>query len=69
MKIHNTLDFFRNIVYNKNESENGMVKDVILHHAIELVLPFIISILEIMGIFVVIWTAFTSFGSIYRTRL
>ena len=61
MKIHNTLDFFRNIVYNKNESENRMVKDVMLHHAIELVLPFIISILEIMGIFVVIWTAIHEF--------
>ena len=55
------LDFFRNIVYNKNENKNRMVKDVMLHHAIELVLPFIISILEIMGIFVVIWTAIHEF--------
>ena len=55
------LDFFINIVYNKNENKNRMVKDVMLHHAIELVLPFIISILEIMGIFVVIWTAIHEF--------
>ena len=32
-----------------------------LHHAIEIVLPYIISILEIMGIFVVVWTAIHEF--------
>ena len=32
-----------------------------LHHAIEIVLPIIISILEIMGIFVVVWTAIHEF--------
>ena len=32
-----------------------------MHHVIELVLPYIISILEIMGIFVVAWTALHSF--------
>ena len=32
-----------------------------IHHAIEIVLPYIISILEIMGIFVVVWTAIHEF--------
>jgi uncharacterized membrane protein len=32
-----------------------------LHHIIEIVLPIIISILEIMGIFVVVWTAIHAF--------
>jgi uncharacterized membrane protein len=32
-----------------------------LHHVIEIVLPIIISILEIMGIFVVVWTAVHEF--------
>ena len=32
-----------------------------LHHIIEIVLPVIISILEIMGIFVVVWTAIHAF--------
>ena len=32
-----------------------------IHHAIEIVLPHIISILEIMGIFVVVWTAIHEF--------
>ena len=32
-----------------------------IHHAIEIVIPYIISILEIMGIFVVVWTAIHEF--------
>ena len=32
-----------------------------LHHVIEIVLPIIISILEIMGIFVVVWSAIHAF--------
>lgn len=32
-----------------------------IHHIIEVVLPHIISILEIMGIFVVVWTAIHEF--------
>ena len=47
--------------YNKGGSKIRRVTDAMLHHAIELVLPFIISILEIMGIFVVIWTAIHEF--------
>ena len=39
-----------------NRKEENM-----LHHAIEIVLPIIISILEIMGIFVVVWTAIHEF--------
>ena len=47
--------------YNKGRSKIRSVRDGMLHNAIELVLPFIISILEIMGIFVVIWTAIHEF--------
>ena len=32
-----------------------------MHHIIELVLPYIITVLEIMGIFVVVWTSMHSF--------
>lgn len=32
-----------------------------LHHAIEIILPIIISVLEIMGILVVVWTAIHEF--------
>ena len=32
-----------------------------MHHIIELVLPYIITVLEIMGIFVVVWTSLHSF--------
>ena len=32
-----------------------------MHDVIEIVLPYIISTLEIMGIFVVVWSAITSF--------
>lgn len=32
-----------------------------LHHAIEVILPIIISVLEIMGILVVVWTAIHEF--------
>jgi uncharacterized membrane protein len=32
-----------------------------MHHVIELVLPYIITVLEIMGIFVVVWTSLHSF--------
>ncbi len=32
-----------------------------LHHYIELVLPFAISVLEIMGIIVVVWSGISSF--------
>ena len=38
-----------------------MEKGTMLHHAIEIVLPIVISILEIMGIFVVVWTAIHEF--------
>ena len=31
-----------------------------MHDVIEIVLPYIISTLEIMGIFVVVWSAITS---------
>ena len=32
-----------------------------MHHVVELVLPYIITVLEIMGIFVVVWTSLHAF--------
>ena len=45
------------LTQNNKREEN----DIMLHHVIEIVLPVIISILEIMGIFVVVWSALHAF--------
>ena len=56
------LDFYYQSVYNISTKEEKERKNVtMIHHAIEIVLPYIISILEIMGIFVVVWTAIHEF--------
>lgn len=34
----------------------------VLHHGIEIVLPYIISVFEIIGIFVVVWSCIQGFG-------